>query len=49
MNAFQRYLLDEFVEDYKTGEMSRREFVMKVIGVSGGLAVAWFREYLPAG
>jgi len=36
MNQFQHYLLDEFVEDYKTGEMSRRDFVMKVIGVSGG-------------
>ncbi len=40
MNPFQRYLLDEFVEDYKAGEMSRRDFVMKVIGVSGGLAAA---------
>jgi carboxymethylenebutenolidase len=40
MNHFQRYLLDEFVEDYREGEMSRREFVMKVIGVSGGLAAA---------
>jgi carboxymethylenebutenolidase len=40
MNPFQRYLLDEFVEDYKTGQMSRRDFVMKVIGVSGGLAAA---------
>src|SRR3979409_1388448 len=40
MNPFPRYLLDEFVEDYKTGEMSRRALVMKVIGVSGGLAAA---------
>src|SRR5579859_3831651 len=40
MNQFQRYLLDEFVEDYRDGRMSRREFVMKVIGVSGGLAAA---------
>src|SRR6202011_164350 len=40
MNQFQRYLLDEFVEDYREGQMSRREFVMKVIGVSGGLAAA---------
>jgi hypothetical protein len=57
MNPFQRYLLDEFVEDYRQGRMSRRDFVMKVIGVSGGMAaatdawartLAWFREYLPA-
>ncbi len=40
MNQFQRYLLDEFVEDYREGQMSRRDFVMKVIGVSGGLAAA---------
>ncbi|HLZ29165.1 MAG TPA: dienelactone hydrolase family protein [Chloroflexota bacterium] len=40
MNQFQRYLLDEFVEDYRDGRMSRRDFVMKVIGVSGGLAAA---------
>src|SRR6202011_5974482 len=40
MNQFQRYLLDEFVDDYRSGEMSRRDFVMKVIGVSGGLAAA---------
>jgi carboxymethylenebutenolidase len=40
MNPFQEYLLDEFVDDYKAGEMSRRDFVMKVIGVSGGLAAA---------
>src|SRR5882762_5605672 len=40
MNPFQRYLLDEFVEDYRGGEMSRRDFVMKVIGVSGGLTAA---------
>src|SRR5437879_10988368 len=40
MNPFQRYLLDEFVEDYRGGEMSRRDFVMRVIGVSGGLAAA---------
>lgn len=40
MNQFQRYLLDEFVDDYRAGRMSRRDFVMKVIGVAGGLAAA---------
>jgi carboxymethylenebutenolidase len=40
MNQFQRYLLDEFVHDYRAGRMHRREFVMKVIGVAGGLAAA---------
>jgi carboxymethylenebutenolidase len=40
MNDFQRYLLDEFVDDYREGRMSRRDFVRKSIGVAGGLAVA---------
>jgi carboxymethylenebutenolidase len=40
VNHFQHYLLEEFVEDYREGRMRRREFVMKVIGVAGGLAAA---------
>jgi carboxymethylenebutenolidase len=40
MNQFQRYLLDEFTEDYRAGRMSRRDFVVKAIGVAGGLAAA---------
>lgn len=40
MNDFQTYLLDEFVEDYRAGRMSRRDFVRKSIGVAGGLAAA---------
>jgi carboxymethylenebutenolidase len=40
MNDFQHYLLDEFVEDYREGRMSRRDFVRKSIGVAGGLAAA---------
>lgn len=40
MNDFQRYLLDEFVDDYRSGRMSRRDFVVKSIGVAGGLGAA---------
>jgi carboxymethylenebutenolidase len=40
MNDFQRYLLDEFVDDYRAGRMSRRDFVVKSIGVAGGLVAA---------
>jgi len=40
MNDFQTYLLDEFAEDYRDGRMSRRDFVVKAIGVAGGLAAA---------
>ena len=38
MNQFQHYLLDEFVDDYREGRMSRRDFVRKSIGVAGGPA-----------
>ena len=40
MNQFQQYLLDEFADDYRSGRMSRRDFVVKAIGVAGGLAAA---------
>jgi carboxymethylenebutenolidase len=40
VNDFQQYLLDEFVEDYRRGRMSRRDFVVKAVGVAGGLASA---------
>jgi carboxymethylenebutenolidase len=40
MNQFQSYLIDEFVDDYRDGRMSRRDFVMKVIGICGGLSAA---------
>lgn len=40
MNPFQQYLLDEFADDYRAGRMSRRDFVVKAIGVAGGLAAA---------
>ena len=40
MNRFQQYLLDEFVGEYRVGRMSRRDFVVKVIGVCGGLTAA---------
>lgn len=40
MNDFQKYLLDEFVEDYRDGHIHRREFVVKVIGICGGVAAA---------
>src|SRR5262249_8947104 len=40
MNEFQRYLLDEFVDDFREGRMNRRDFVVKSIGVCGGLGAA---------
>src|SRR5689334_7906658 len=40
MNQFQQYLLDEFADDYRSGRMSRRDFVVKATGVAGGLTAA---------
>lgn len=40
MNNFQQYLLDEFSDDYKVGRLGRRDFILKVVGVCGGVAAA---------
>ncbi len=40
MNYFQKYLVDEFVEDYSEGRLSRRDALKMIGGVVGSLAVA---------
>ena len=40
MNHFQRYFLDEFVEDFRDGRLNRRDFILRAIAVSGGLTAA---------
>jgi carboxymethylenebutenolidase len=40
MTDFKRYLLDEFVEDYEEGRLSRREALRLIAGVTGSLALA---------
>ncbi|MFN8596276.1 MAG: dienelactone hydrolase family protein [Anaerolineae bacterium] len=40
MTDFKQYLLDEFVEDYQTGELSRREALKLIAGITGSLALA---------
>lgn len=40
MNAFQRYLAEEFVEDYQEGHLSRREALKLITSVTGSLALA---------
>ena len=40
MTDFKRYLLDEFVEDYQEGHLSRREALKLIAGVTGSLALA---------
>ena len=40
MTDFKRYLLDEFVEDYQEGQLSRREALKLIAAVTGSLALA---------
>jgi carboxymethylenebutenolidase len=40
MNIFQKYLVDEFAEDYEEGRLSRREALKMIAAVSGSLLVA---------
>jgi carboxymethylenebutenolidase len=40
MNLFQRYLVDEFVEDYQEGHLTRREALKLLAGVTGSLVMA---------
>ena len=38
--SLAQYLVDEFVEDYQEGKMSRRDALKRIAGIVGGLAVA---------
>ena len=40
MNLFQRYLADEFAEDYQDGRISRRDALKLIASVTGSLIVA---------
>ncbi len=40
MNLFQRYLADEFAEDYQDGRISRRDALKLIASVTGSLLVA---------
>ena len=40
MNDFQRYLADEFAEDYEEGRISRREALKLIASVTGSLFLA---------
>ncbi len=40
MNLFQRYLTDEFAEDYSEGRISRREALKMIASVTGSLLLA---------
>lgn len=38
MNDFQRYFVNEFVEEYREGHMSRRDMMKRVLYITGGVA-----------
>lgn len=38
MNDLQRYLVHEFVADYKDGYLTRRELIKRVLHITGGIA-----------
>jgi carboxymethylenebutenolidase len=40
MNLFQRYLVEEFAEDYEEGRLSRRDALKLIASVTGSLVVA---------
>ena len=40
MTDFKQYLLDEFVEDYQQGVLSRRDALKLIAGITGSLALA---------
>ena len=40
MNIFQRYLAEEFAEDYEEGRLSRRDALKLIASVTGSLVVA---------
>lgn len=40
MNHFQKYLVDEFAEDYQEGRMTRREALKLIASVTGSLVAA---------
>ncbi|MBI3536916.1 MAG: dienelactone hydrolase family protein [Chloroflexi bacterium] len=38
--TFKRYILEEFVEDYEDGKMTRRDALKKIAGLLGSVAIA---------
>ncbi|HEY0606367.1 MAG TPA: hypothetical protein VGD58_25815, partial [Herpetosiphonaceae bacterium] len=40
LNDMQLYLVDEFVEEYQEGHLSRREALRRIAAITGSLALA---------
>ncbi|MFN8638924.1 MAG: dienelactone hydrolase family protein [Dehalococcoidia bacterium] len=40
LDKFERYLIDEFYDDYRAGEITRRTFVRRLAYITGGMAGA---------
>src|SRR5215218_1421005 len=40
LNQMQRYLGEEMIEDYHTGELTRRQMLKRLLGICGSAAAA---------
>ena len=40
LNRNQKYLVEEFYEDYRAGRLSRRSFIRRIVFIMGGMAAA---------
>ncbi len=40
MSDLKQYLIDEFVEDYEEGQLSRREALRRIAAITGSLVLA---------
>src|SRR5436309_15743942 len=40
LNQMQRYLGEEMIEDYHTGELTRRQMLKRLVGICGSAAAA---------
>ena len=40
LNAFQKYFVEEFYDDYREGLISRRAFIRRVAYITGNMAAA---------
>jgi carboxymethylenebutenolidase len=40
MTDMQRYVIEEWAEEYKQGRLARREFLRRMVLMSGGVALA---------
>ena len=40
LNTFQKYFAEEFYDDYRDGFLTRRQFIRRMVYITGGMAAA---------